>query len=160
MADYQTILQVVREFNRITYGTSKVWTRYDEIQTYDIPTILKEKHFHEEVSFQNSYHLSVQRLPRWPGLEKNTVFKLPRHLLWLQRDGILVSPDRLDCYIVHLAYDPPYPEHKGLKWAIFSDGDPYHFFEKCLEVYVEPPPPLRFLPFEVNPSAKDAPGRS
>ena len=154
MAD---IIQVVKEFKywsntkRYTYRPPVVWTRSFEIETCYIPTQLKKKHLHEEICFQTSYDLSVQRLFQWPNLEKNTVFKQPPYLLWLRRDGLLVSPYPLDCYVVHLIKDPRISENIGPKWAIFSDRAPYHFFESCLEVYVEPP--LRFVPSRLNPHA-------
>ena len=140
--DSLKILQVVEEFkiwsNPARY--SVVRTRSFEVRKFKIPTQLKKKHLHAKVTFQNSYDLSVKRLVRWPDLEKNTVFKQPPYLLWLRRDGLLVSPYPLDCYVVHLVKDPRISENIGPKWAIFSDKAPYHFFEKSLEVYACSPP--------------------
>ena len=147
MADIQEILQVVKEFKywsnpkRFTIRHLKVRTRSYEILPFlkygrfFIPNQLKRKHLHPEVSFPNSYYLSVKRLVQWPDLKKNTVFKQPPYLLWLRRDGLLVSPYPLDCYVVDLVTKNI--DYIGPKWAIFSDKAPYHFFEKCLEIYVE-----------------------
>ena len=146
MADIQEILQVVKEFKYwsnperfTTMQDPEVQTKSYDIVPFFIPTQLKENHFHEENSIQSSLDLSVKRLVQWPDLKKNTVFQQPRYLLWLESDGLLVSPHPLDCYVVHLAKDPPISQYIGPKWAIFSDKDSYHFFEKCLKVSIFDP---------------------
>ena len=116
----------------------EVRTRFYEIAMCPIPTELEKKHLQADFSKQNCYELSVKRLVRCRDLEKNTVFKQPPYLLWLRRDGLLVSPQPLDCYVVHLGKDPIITENIGPKWAIFLDKYPFHFFEKCLEIHVEP----------------------
>ena len=127
---------MVEEFKILSVGHSVVGTKSFEVKKCYIPTQLKRKHLHPEVSYPNSMDLSVKRkrLVRWQDLEKNTVFKQPPYLLWLERDGLLVSPYPLDCYVVDLVKKNV--ENIGPKWAIFSDKDSNHFFEECLEVSV------------------------
>ena len=98
---------------------------------------LINKHFVKDLTEENSIALSLNRDYNKDNgeLTTNTVFQIPQHLLWLQKDALLVSPFPLNCHVVDLTQDPPKVVIKGKRWAIFCDRT-YHFEHKCLEISV------------------------